>query len=217
MDVLGLGGRSSLNEWLEAIGAAGPTPAGGSTAAIAGALSAALVKMVAGMTAQREKYAAVHAEAGKVRERAEALQQALVALAVRDVAAFTGFARALELPRGTPEEREARERAKRAALLEGADVQLELLGSLAEVAELSGATLHSGLASAAGDAATAGFLAAGAARSAYWAVRSNLEGRGGEPEIGARLERAVGLLKRVEAAERRVGEILRERLFTPPR
>ncbi len=216
MDVLELGGRSPLNEWLEAIGAAGPTPAGGSAAAVAAALSAALVKMVAGMTAQREKYAAVHAEAGEARARAERLERSLVALAVRDVAVFAGFSRALELPRGAPEERDERERAKRAALLEGAEVQLELLGSLAEVAELAGTMTDRGLASAAGDAASASFLAAGAARSAYWAVRSNLEGREGEPEIDARLERALGLLERVEAAERRTVEILKERLLLSP-
>ena len=59
------------------------------------------------------------------------------------------------------------------------------------------------------DAATASFLTGGAARSAYWAIRSNVQGA---PSAKATLERALALLERVEASEWRVRQLLNERV-----
>ena len=56
-----LGSESSLQQWSDAVAAPNAVPAGGSVAALASALAAALVAMVAGLTTRREKYAAVHA------------------------------------------------------------------------------------------------------------------------------------------------------------
>ena len=57
-------------------------------------------------------------------------------------------------------------------------MQLDLLARLGEAAELGLEIAERGLAGALGDAATAVFLAGGAARSAWWAVRSNLREAG---------------------------------------
>ena len=83
----------------------------------------------------------------------------------------------------------------------------------AEVADLAAELAASGLATAIGDSATAVFLAGGAARSAYWAVRSNLEGgRSRRPRRGRWLQDGLGLLERTEAAEWRVRQLLSERV-----
>ncbi len=202
------GPDDSLNDWLAALAAPSPSPAGGSAAAIAGAMAAALAQMVAAMTGAREKYRAVHAEAAEVVSRAEGLRGRLAALATRDAEVFTAFAAALALPRGTPAESTERDAAKARAFVSGADVQLELLEGLVEAADLAEAMAGRGLASALGDAATGVLLAAAAARSASWAVRSNLEAAGGADDGRAR---AAALLARVEAAERRVARLLEER------
>ena len=205
-------GASTLEAWMTALAAPTVSPAGGTAAAIAGALGAALVQMVAGLTGGRERYASVHREAAGVRERAAALREEMVTLAARDAEAFAGFARALRMPAGTEHERALRERARTQALRAGAEVQLELLARVGEGAELAQAMAERGLAGALGDAGTAVFLAGAAARSACWAVRSNLrgtaDGEGAERSLGT----ALGLLERVEAAERRVGELLERRL-----
>ena len=203
--------ETTLTDWLAAIAAPTPSPAGGSAAAIAGALGAALVEMVAGLTGGREKYAAAHAEAALAAERAAGLRVRLHALAARDAETFAGFTAALAMPRSTPDEQAVRLVARNAALREGAAVQLELLDGLSETAELAAAMTDRGLAGAMGDAATAALLAAAAARSAYWAVRSNLGGAGDRAAAG-QLARAGDLLGRVEEAERRVLALLRERV-----
>jgi formiminotetrahydrofolate cyclodeaminase len=189
-----------LSDWMTAIAAPTASPAGGSAAAIAGAMAAALAEMVAGLTRGREKYQAVR------------LRRRLAALGARDAEVFLTFTAALALPSGTPPEKAARDRAKDDALRAGAAVQLELLEGLADAASLAEAMAERGLASALGDAATGVLLAAGAARSAYWAVRSNLQGTrdraAGERDIG----QAKVLLDRIEETERRVLRLLEQRV-----
>ena len=207
-----LGAESSVQQWSDAVAAASATPAGGAVAALTTALGAALVSMVAGLTTQREKYAAVHGYAQETLERAEVLRLDLLDLARHDAVVIAEYLDALGLPHATEFERTAREAARRAALLEAALVQLELLDQAAEVAYLAEAMVGSGVATAIGDAATASFLAAAACRSAYWSIRSNLKALGRPGETRAMAEAAVVTLERVEAAEIRVRQVLDERV-----
>lgn len=202
----------TVSDWLTALAAPTAAPAGGAAAALAGALGAALVEMVAGLTGARERYASVHDLAARVGEKARRLRADMLALAARDTAAFEGFGRALALPKGTPEQRERRARARADAFREGAVVQLDLLAGLGEAAELGLEIAERGLAGALGDAATAVFLAGGAARSAWWAVRSNLYEAGEHATNTERLAMAAVLLERVEENERRVRRLLEERV-----
>src|SRR4051812_35868758 len=118
---------SSLQEWSDAVAEATSTPAGGAVAALSAALAASLVSMVAGLTVQREKYAAVHDHARETLHRAEQLRGELLDMATLDAVAVAEYMDALSLPQATEFERTAREAAKRAALVEAARVQLELL------------------------------------------------------------------------------------------
>ena len=204
--------EATLADWLNALAAPTAAHAGGAAAAFAGALGAALVEMVAGLTAVRERYASVHDLAARIGEKGRRLRADMLALAARDAAAFEGFGRALALPRGTADERERRARARADAFREGAVVQLDLLARLGEAAELGLEVAERGLAGALGDAATAVFLAGAAARSAWWAVRSNLREAGEHAKNAERLAAASVLLEHVEENERRVRQLLEERL-----
>jgi formiminotetrahydrofolate cyclodeaminase len=207
-----LSGQSSVQQWSDAVAAATPTPAGGAVAALASALASALVTMVAGLTTRREKYAAVHGHAQEVLEQADALRSELLELAMYDAEAVAEYLEALKLPHGTEFERTAREAAKRAALLEAARIQLELLHQAGEVAALSEAMAGSGVATAIGDAATAAFLAVAAGRSAYWSIRSNIRNLGRAEENRTLIETASGTLELLEEIEVRVRQLLEERL-----
>ena len=175
---------------------------------MSGAFAAALVEMVGGLTLAREAYAPAHEEARASRAQAEGLRQELLTLAAADAAALAGFERALALPRGTVAERESRDRQKRTALGEATAIQHDVLAKAAAVAELALAMAERGLESARGDAATGGVLAAGVARSAFWAVRVNVESEPRGSEIRALADAAVGLLARVEEVERKLGPLL---------
>jgi formiminotetrahydrofolate cyclodeaminase len=211
-DIDVLDGESSIQQWSDAVAAASATPAGGAVAALGSALAAALVAMVAGLTTRREKYAAVHQYAQEILERADQVRRELLDLARQDAIVVAEYMDALRLPQETEFERTARDAARRAALLEAARVQLELLDLASEVTSLAEAMVGSGVATAIGDAATASFIAAAASRSAYWSIRSNLRLIGRPDETRPLVESAVVTLDRVEAAEIRVRQVLDERV-----
>jgi formiminotetrahydrofolate cyclodeaminase len=187
-----LGSDNSIQEWSDAVANATSTPAGGAVAALAAALAASLVAMVAGLTLKREKYAAVHAHADETRLQAEQLRSDLLEMATLDAVAVAEYMEALRLPQETEFERTAREAAKRTALVEG------MVGS--------------GLATAIGDAAAAGLLAAATARSAYWSIRSNLKAARWPEEARLMLDTAWIVLEQVEGAELRVQQLLEKRI-----
>jgi methenyltetrahydrofolate cyclohydrolase len=211
-DIEILGSDSSVQRWSDAVAAANATPAGGAVAALTAAMASSLVVMVAGLTTRREKYAAVHRYAQEILDRADVLRADLLELARHDAIVIAEYLDALTLPQGTEFERTARDAARRAALLEAARVQLELLDYAAEISALAEAMVGSGVATAIGDAATASFLAASASRSAYWSIRGNLKLIGRPEETRALVESAVVTLERVEAAEIRVRQVLDERV-----
>jgi methenyltetrahydrofolate cyclohydrolase len=202
----------SLEQWCEDIAAPTASPGGGAAAALTAAFAASLVEMVAGLTMERKQYADVHPEAGRIRARAAILTHELIDLASVDAESFTEFLRALALPRGTEVERALRADAKRAALRQASQVQYELLLCLVEVSELGLSIAQSGHAGSMGDAATAVFLAGGAARGAYWAIRSNMGDGTTGSEGGSLSDSALSHLERVEANEWRVRQLLSERV-----
>jgi formiminotetrahydrofolate cyclodeaminase len=195
---------STLDAWLRAIASPTISPAGGSSAAIAACTAAALVEMSASLTASRESYALVHEEAKAARARAEGLRQELLTLAAADAGALQRFADALALPRGSDAEKELREREKRSALREGAEIQRDVLAACGEVAVLGLAMAERGLETARADAATAVFLAAGAARSAAMAIGVNLAKEPKGSEFTRIVEATPAKLKIVEEAERQL-------------
>jgi formiminotetrahydrofolate cyclodeaminase len=195
---------ASLDEWTRAIARPTIAPAGGSAAALAGVMAAALVEMAAGLTAARESYALVHEEARAARARAEGLRQELLTFASADAESLLQFEQALALPRSSAADRELRDRAKRSALREGAEIQRDVLAACAEVAVLGAVMVERGLESARPDAATAVYLAAAAARSAAAAVAVNLEGEPPGSEYAGMTKAAAAKLEKAEEAERSV-------------
>ncbi len=192
-----LGPGATLERWLEAIAAPTAAPGGGAAAALGLALAAALVEMVAGLTLRREAGPS-ELETRHANHRAGELRGEAVTLARADASAFAAFERALALPRGTPEERTARDRAKRTAYREGARVQHEVLQRCVEAGRLGADLARWGLPSARADAATALYLARASARSAEASVRVDLAGEE-DDEAGRMVAASAALLAEVDA------------------
>src|SRR3981189_1523515 len=73
-------GGESLSGFVGSVASPDPVPGGGSVAAHAGTLAAALAQMVAGLTVGKKKYAAVDSEMREIGVRAAALGNTLAAL-----------------------------------------------------------------------------------------------------------------------------------------
>jgi len=173
---------------LDRIAAPTPTPGGGSAAAHATALAAAVTQMVAGLTAENPRFAAVSDAMTQRREQATALRNQLDTLVETDAAAFDGVRAARRLPKDSPEALAARADALRAAWLHAAAVPLHTARLAVEVAQLAATLAEEGNPNASGDAAVAALLAEAACRGLALNVRLNVAGLDDEGrEAGAAL------------------------------
>jgi glutamate formiminotransferase / formiminotetrahydrofolate cyclodeaminase len=167
-------GGESLSGFVAGVASPVPTPGGGSVAAHAGALGAALAQMVAGLTAGKKKYAAVDAEMREAALDGARLSNALSALVARDAEAYQSVSAAYKLPGEGDEAAAARKKAVHEALMGAAQVPLETARACAEVARLALLVATKGNTNAASDAGVAALLADAGCRGAALNVRINV-------------------------------------------
>lgn len=205
-------GAQSLAGFVASVASPAPTPGGGSVAAHAGALAAALARMVAGLTVGKKKYAAVDGEFRELAQRASALGERLAELVALDARAYEAVSAAYRLPATDAASTAAREAAVTAALIGAAEVPLETARACAEVCALAEAAAERGNSNALSDAGVAALLAEAAARGAAYNVRINVAALA-EPARGRALVEAAAEFVR-QAAERsaRVRERVEQRL-----
>jgi len=185
-----------------------PTPGGGSAAAQAGAMAAALVAMVARLTLGRKKYAAVEDRAQAIVQEAETLRAGLEAAVVEDAQAFDTVMKALRMPRSTDEEATARAEVLERATILASDVPLEVARSSVKVLGLAVEITAIGNKNAIGEAGVAGRLAVAAFQSASLNVKDNARGLKDQKLAALWLE---GLRELEESTEEKIVEI-RDRL-----
>ncbi len=99
-----------------------PAPGGGSVAALAGALGAALATMVANLVIGKPKDAAKEAELCALADEGQRIKDALLVAVDADTDAFAGYMAAMRLPKATPAEQAARKAAMQAGLKEAVRV-----------------------------------------------------------------------------------------------
>ena len=163
-----------VSEYLDRLAAGDPTPGGGSAAALAGALAAALVSMVCNLTAGREKFAEVEAEVVAIRVEAEQVRRRLTDAVQTDADVYGAVMAAYRLPRDTAEEQARRSEARQVALHEAARVPIEIAEACADVLELCDRAAGKTNPNAASDVAVSAFLAGAALEGAIANVQINL-------------------------------------------
>ena len=161
---------SGLRNYLDALAAGAPAPGGGSAAALTGAMSAALVAMVANFTVGRPKYAGVEAPVQAALASAERSRAELVRLMMEDERAYEAVAAARRLHRPDERRRRAIQDATRAAV--GPPLRMAAISrGLLDQARVAAAHGNPNLAS---DAGVAALLAEAALRASAINVRVNL-------------------------------------------
>src|SRR6476469_8841195 len=91
-------GGESVSGFLSSVASSNPVPGGGSVAAHAGALGAALAQMVAGLTVGKKKYAAVDAEMRELALTAAGLVTTLSTLVQKDADSYGAVTAAYKMP-----------------------------------------------------------------------------------------------------------------------
>jgi glutamate formiminotransferase/formiminotetrahydrofolate cyclodeaminase len=92
-----------VNSFLSELASSSPAPGGGSVAALAGSLGAALSSMVCNLTIGKEKYADVQSEIKDTLKKSEQLRKELTNLIDEDTEAFNDVMKAFKMPKDTGE------------------------------------------------------------------------------------------------------------------
>ena len=128
--------------FVEQVASKAPAPGGGSVAALAGSLGAALLVMVTNLTIGKKNYVEVAPRMTELRTRLEELRAQLTERIDDDTAAFNRYRAANKLPSGTRRRLRRSRRNCMAATLEAVrvpestmDLCLEALGCAAEIAD----------------------------------------------------------------------------------
>ncbi len=180
--------------FIDELASAAPTPGGGGAAAYCGALAAALASMVGNLTVGKKRYVEVEDDVRASLDRLDALRAHLVELVDEDVRAFEPLAAVYRMPKSTPEETEARERAMQEALVEACEVPLAIMRACASVVDECDFLAHEGSRMAVSDAGVAVAFARSALLGASLNVYINVRSVSDEERARAYRETADGLI-----------------------
>jgi formiminotetrahydrofolate cyclodeaminase len=186
-----------------------PVPGGGSAAAIAGSLGAALVAMVAALSEDRPKYAEHEALLAESKAAALELADRFLDLGDEDAAAYGGFGVAMKMPRDTDEEKAARTAAIRAAARAASDAPFRTVQACLEFAALAEALAGRSNRNASSDLEVSSLMAVAAAHAAAANVFVNLPAVGDEAAAQDLLARTESLVDEIDRFAARTREIVR--------
>ncbi len=168
-------GGESVSGFLASVASSNPVPGGGSVAAHAGALAAALTQMVAGLTIGKKKYVSMDSEMKEIALKAVSLGKTLSSLARRDADAYEAVSGAYKLPKEPAHAAARRTETITAALLKAAEVPLETARASVQIAALAVRVAEKGNTNAVTDAGVAALLAHAACKGAAYNVRVNVQ------------------------------------------
>lgn len=206
----------TVAQFVERLASGEPVPGGGSAAAIAGSLGAALVAMVAALSDGRPKYAehaALHAEAGAA---ARELADRFLTLADEDAAAYAGFGAARKMPRETDAEKEARTVALRDAARIASEVPFRTVQACLEMVALTEALAGRSNRNAASDLEVSSMMAVAASHAAAANVYVNLPTNGDEEAAQDLVARTEALVNDIDRLAGRTSETVRSGDARPP-
>ena len=155
----------SADSFYDDVASSSPAPGGGSVAASAGALSAALTAMVCRLTVSKKQYADVKDELSNIRDLSDPLKDELEELIVTDMNAFNDVMTAFK----TKDENQIEEATKKAAM-----VPLTVMQKSLEVLKMAEIVANKGNENSVTDAGVAGLMGMAAIEGAGYNVKINL-------------------------------------------
>lgn len=166
----------SLSNFLDELSSDSVAPGGGSVAALAGALSAALSAMVGNLTFEKKGFETSRTLLNLLAEEGQALKKEFLLDVDRDMLAFNKIVEARRMAKGSPEEVKSRLEAIHAATVEATLVPLTVLSRADDSLNLVETAIEKGNPNSLSDAGVAGLMALAAAEGAYYNVLINLAG-----------------------------------------
>lgn len=205
---IGGGAAGAVGEtFYDEVASSSPAPGGGSVAASAGALGAALSAMVCRLTVGKKQYADVKDELSEVRDKVDALRAELTQLIETDKEAFNKVMESFKLPQGTEQDKAIEEATKGAAL-----VPLTVMKKSLEVMKLAKTIAEKGNKNSISDAGVAGLMAMAAVDGAWYNVRINLTSLADGDFVAGINEEAAAIHKGAEGLAAAIRERVESKL-----
>jgi formiminotetrahydrofolate cyclodeaminase len=202
----------TLNEFVKKLAGDSPTPGGGSAAALAGGLGAALCSMVTRLTLGREKYRDVWEDMERIRDAADEHSRRLLELIESDTEAYNKVMAVFKLPKEDRDQKIVRQQAIQRAKIQAALVPMETLRTVADLVELVGEALDKGNPNCITDVGVAAQLIRASAMGAAYNVRINLSGSS-DKDLSTRLKTEVNeFLARITNALERLDAMVEQGL-----
>ncbi|MFF2093428.1 cyclodeaminase/cyclohydrolase family protein [Paenibacillus sp. NPDC058174] len=163
----------SIRDFVQQSSSASPTPGGGSVAALAAALGAAMTSMTCNLT-QGEKYASIQPLVTETLAKMQHFIGQCEALLAADIASFDTYMHAIKLPAGTEEEKTLRKQAIQLAAIKAIDVPLELMKACKNGLESTNSIADAANKNVISDLGIGAIMMKAAAESALLTVQINL-------------------------------------------
>ena len=164
----------SVKGFLSELASSSPAPGGGSVAALAGSLGAALTSMVCNLTFGKEKYNDVQDEIKEIYTKSEKLRKRLTKLIDEDTNAFNDVIKAFKMPKETEKQKKERSKAIQDGYKKAAKIPLETAKTCAEILDLAKIVAEKGNQNSVTDAAVSALMANAGVKSAILNVKINL-------------------------------------------
>jgi glutamate formiminotransferase len=166
--------RKIVEAYVNRVAEATATPGGGSVAALAGSLAAALGEMVCGVSLKRQSLAEQHAALEAARSHLHAAREKFMLIVDRDAQSYEALMRAMRLPMRTAAEKQLRERAIARASEQACETPLETAEIAVQVTETLSSLTGITTPKAAADLAVAANLAKTARCAGIDNLKANL-------------------------------------------
>lgn len=202
--------RMNLREFANETAADSPAPGGGSIAAYAGSLGAALATMVANLSANKRGWEDKTAYMSAVAIKGQALKDRLLHLVDEDTRAFDGIMNAMQLPKGNDEEKKARKAAIQEATKYAVEIPYATMAAAYEVFDLAEDMVKNGNPNSITDAGVGALCARTAVYGAWMNVMINVTGVEDKAYAEKMISDANQLLEKAQQREAEIVEIVKK-------
>jgi glutamate formiminotransferase/formiminotetrahydrofolate cyclodeaminase len=198
----------SLQAFADELACESAAPGGGSTASLAGALSAALSAMVANLSFEKKGFEGERDRFNEVGLKAQALKDRLVFYVDEDMRAFNSILEARRLPKGSDNEKVLRACALEKANKKATLTPLVVLAMTPALLELAEQMVRYGNPNSLSDAGVAALMAESCAKGAFYNVMINLKGL--KEEISGTQDASSELLDFIEHTDKEARVLMNE-------
>jgi len=203
----------SLPAFADETASESPAPGGGSISAYVGALGISLGTMVANLSAHKRSWDHRWEEFSEWAERGQLLKNALLQLVDEDTKAFNGILIAFRLPKGTEQEKLARQEAIQAATRQAIDIPFQVVKLAYQSFETIKAMAETGNPNSVTDAGVGALCARAAVRGAFLNVKVNVADLKDKDYVAEVISKGEEYLRLAEEREKEVMELVDRQLM----